>query len=67
MKVVQQIVPMPGLHNNQSNIVGSMAAELRRCKARKMAVARAKEMAEDFVKRIPFTWEELIKRGVIDG
>jgi PHD/YefM family antitoxin component YafN of YafNO toxin-antitoxin module len=45
----------------------ALAAELRRLRALAVADQRAREMKEDPTKRIPFTKEELIKRGVIDG
>jgi prevent-host-death family protein len=45
----------------------AMATELRRFRALEVADQRAKEMKEDPSKRIPFTKEELIKRGVLDG
>ena len=65
MEVVERIIHMPELQKSQPYVMYSTAAELRRYRAREIAVARAKEMAEDPTKRIPFTQKELIKRGVI--
>ena len=45
----------------------AIAAELQRFRALEVADQRAKEMWADPEKQIPFTKEELIKRGVIDG
>lgn len=45
----------------------AMATELRRFRALEVADQRAREMKEDPTKRIPFTKEELVKQGVIDG
>ena len=45
----------------------ALAKELRQYRAREVAAIRAQEMRDDSAKRIPFTEEELIKRGIIDG
>lgn len=44
-----------------------MANELRRLRARQVAAQRAKEIDADPSILIPFTEEELLKRGVISG
>lgn len=45
----------------------AMATELRRFRALEVADQHAKEMKEDPTKRTPFTKEELMQQGVIDG
>ncbi|MCB0081778.1 MAG: type II toxin-antitoxin system Phd/YefM family antitoxin [Caldilineaceae bacterium] len=45
----------------------AMAKELRKLRAREVAAQRAKEIEADPSILVPFTDEELIKRGVING
>ena len=45
----------------------ALAKELRRLRAREVAAMRAKEIEADPTILVPFTDEELAKRGLIDG